>query len=46
MGIDDCGRPSDARSGLDTALGVGGPGGGLSWPTSRLAGGNPNSWDH
>ena len=25
---------------------VDGVAGGLSWPTSRLAGGNPKSWDH
>lgn len=44
--------PSDAKRGLVIKLGdaddEGGGicGGGLSWPTSKLAGGNPNSWDH
>lgn len=40
--------PSEARSGrglADEPTGEG-LGDGLSWPTSRLAGGNPNSWDH
>ena len=40
------GIPREASSGRDTAPGVAVGGGGLSWPTSKLAGGNPKSWDH
>lgn len=40
------GIPREASSGRDTAPGVADGGGGLSWPTSKLAGGNPKSWDH
>lgn len=45
--VDCVGIPREARSGRGTAPGVTlGGGGGLSWPTSKLAGGNPKSWDH
>lgn len=44
--VDCVGIPREARSGRGTALGVALDGGGLSWPTSKLAGGNPKSWDH